>query len=294
MLGVAKHRKSRREKQDGTHSSSPLLLSSIEARHQGREEASLGEAIAHSLNAIEKKLMEMSQELACPICLGILEDAVSLPCTHCFCNICFERSVTIKPTRRNSLSTSSQCPLCKAHINKRSSSPADAIRTLVKAYQRTIMAYEADTGKQWEAVESELGRQEFSNNPIENLSQLYLYPEKQKQKVNVVIQRKKSHSSRREGKSDRIESNAAGISSLSNKDMIVCASLLNKNQQETLVKWASTFNINVSPHLTPDVKHLIVKTDSQRMTKKSLKYCQAILGGRWIISFECKCHFDPC
>ena len=123
---------------------------------------------------------------------------MSLPCTHCFCKVCFERSITIKPTRRDSLSTSSQCPLCKAHINKRSSSPADAIRILVKAYQRTIMAYEADTGKQWEAVEAECGRQDFSNHPIENLSQLYPYPEKQR--VNVVIERDKSHSSRKKRK----------------------------------------------------------------------------------------------
>ena len=75
-------------------------------------------------------------------------------------------------------------------------------------------------------------------------------------------------------------------------DIIVCTSLLYKDQQEALMKWAGTFNVKVSRHLTPDVKHLIVKTDSQRMTKKSIKYCQAILSGRWIISFDC--NEQPC
>ena len=42
-------------------------------------------SITVSLNAIEKILMEIGKELSCPICLGVLEDAVSLPCTHCFC-----------------------------------------------------------------------------------------------------------------------------------------------------------------------------------------------------------------
>ena len=152
-----------------------------------------------------KEIDGYRQGLSCPICLGILEDAVSLPCTHFFCKDCFERSITIKPTRRDSLSTSSQCPLCKAHISKRSSSPADAIRILAKAYQAAIKAYEADTGKQWETVESELSKQQLHGNPIENLSQLYPYPEKQGKEVDVVVEGSKSSHSNDETKESDVK-----------------------------------------------------------------------------------------
>ena len=191
MLSL-KSRKCKDSNQDQIYPSQ--LPPSIAASYHRSKKSHSRESIAVSLESIERALRDIGQELSCPICLGVLEDAVSLPCTHFFCEGCFERSITIKPTRRDSLSTSGQCPLCKAHISKRSSSPADAIRILADAYKRTISAYEADTGKQWETVELEMSKHKFCNNPIENLSQLYPYPEKRKKGVSVVIQKSKPSS----------------------------------------------------------------------------------------------------
>lgn len=292
MLGL-RSRQCNDSSQDQVYSSQ--LPSSIATDYHRSQKRHSKEPVAVSLEAIERVLRGIGQELSCPICLGVLEDAVSLPCTHFFCESCFERSITIKPTRRDSLSTSGQCPLCKAHISKRSSSPADAIRILADAYKKTITAYEADTGKQWESVELELSKQKACSGPIENLSQLYPYPEKKRKKgVTVVVQKSKSPSPEHsvEDLTNGMDSQATVASGIieafpSKHKIVVCTSLLSRSQQATLLEWVSTFDIEVSCSLISTVNYLIVRTNSQRVTKRTLKYCQAVLAGRWIISFEC-------
>ncbi|KAM9851994.1 tripartite motif containing 35-28 [Aulostomus maculatus] len=45
----------------------------------------------------------LQQELTCPICKGVFQDPVLLPCTHSFCRVCLDTSRQIK----------SECPVCR-------------------------------------------------------------------------------------------------------------------------------------------------------------------------------------
>lgn len=49
----------------------------LKSKHKSRQKVELED--------VEKLLREIGQELACPICLGTLQQAVGLPCTHIFC-----------------------------------------------------------------------------------------------------------------------------------------------------------------------------------------------------------------
>jgi hypothetical protein len=49
-------------------------------------------------------------ELECPICMGVIVDAVSCPCEHTFCRVCVERVLDKDP----------RCPMCRQDIARES------------------------------------------------------------------------------------------------------------------------------------------------------------------------------
>ena len=50
----------------------------------------------------------MRAELACPICLDVLEDAAALPCGHIFCDPCVSRDRQMR-----------ECPVCRVAIQQK-------------------------------------------------------------------------------------------------------------------------------------------------------------------------------
>lgn len=52
---------------------------------------------------INEDPLPLQQDLSCPVCKGIFNNPVLLPCTHSFCQECLQRSVQY----------SKKCPLCR-------------------------------------------------------------------------------------------------------------------------------------------------------------------------------------
>ncbi|CAL1402976.1 unnamed protein product [Linum trigynum] len=70
-------------------------------------------------------LEKMGRELKCPICLGLLNSAVSLSCNHVFCNSCISKS----------LKSHSNCPVCTLPYRRREIRPAAHMDNLVSVYR---------------------------------------------------------------------------------------------------------------------------------------------------------------
>ncbi|KAL3833680.1 hypothetical protein ACJIZ3_008416 [Penstemon smallii] len=75
-------------------------------------------------------LERMGRELKCPICLGLLNSAVSLTCNHAFCNSCIEKS----------MKSALNCPVCKVPYRRREIRPAPHMDNLVSVYKSMEVA----------------------------------------------------------------------------------------------------------------------------------------------------------
>ncbi|KAE8688021.1 hypothetical protein F3Y22_tig00111005pilonHSYRG00168 [Hibiscus syriacus] len=75
-------------------------------------------------------LEKMGRELNCPICLSLLNSAVSLTCNHVFCNACILKSMKL----------GSDCPVCKVPYRRREVRPAPHMDNLVNIYKSMEVA----------------------------------------------------------------------------------------------------------------------------------------------------------
>ncbi|XP_063939260.1 protein BREAST CANCER SUSCEPTIBILITY 1 homolog [Daucus carota subsp. sativus] len=75
-------------------------------------------------------LEKMGRELKCPICLSLLNSAVSLTCNHVFCNECIQKSMKLV----------SDCPVCKVPYRRREVRPAPHMDNLVNIYKSMEVA----------------------------------------------------------------------------------------------------------------------------------------------------------
>ncbi|XP_048141046.1 protein BREAST CANCER SUSCEPTIBILITY 1 homolog [Rhodamnia argentea] len=79
---------------------------------------------------IPSQLEMMGRELKCPICLSLLNSAVSLLCNHVFCNSCILKSMKSGYT----------CPVCKVPYRRREVRPAPHMDNLVSIYKHFEVA----------------------------------------------------------------------------------------------------------------------------------------------------------
>ncbi|CAN4076208.1 unnamed protein product [Withania somnifera] len=75
-------------------------------------------------------LERMGRELKCPICLSLLNSAVSLTCNHVFCNSCIQTG----------MKSGSNCPVCKVPFHRREIRPALHMDNLVNIYKNMEVA----------------------------------------------------------------------------------------------------------------------------------------------------------
>ncbi|XP_060181871.1 protein BREAST CANCER SUSCEPTIBILITY 1 homolog isoform X1 [Lycium barbarum] len=75
-------------------------------------------------------LEKMGRELKCPICLSLLNSAVSLTCNHVFCNSCIQTT----------MKSGANCPVCKVPFNRREIRPALHMDNLVSIYKNMEVA----------------------------------------------------------------------------------------------------------------------------------------------------------
>ncbi|KAF5176010.1 Breast cancer susceptibility 1-like protein [Thalictrum thalictroides] len=75
-------------------------------------------------------LEKMGRELKCPICLSLLNSAVSLTCNHVFCALCLTKS----------MKSDSHCPVCKVPYRRREIRPAPHMDNLVSIYRTMEVA----------------------------------------------------------------------------------------------------------------------------------------------------------
>ncbi|GLT97125.1 hypothetical protein SLE2022_147070 [Rubroshorea leprosula] len=79
-------------------------------------------------------LEKMGRELKCPICLSLLNSAVSLTCNHVFCNGCIMKS----------MKSGSNCPVCKVPYRRREVRAAPHMDNLVTIYKSMEVASEVN------------------------------------------------------------------------------------------------------------------------------------------------------
>ncbi|KAJ8758777.1 hypothetical protein K2173_000498 [Erythroxylum novogranatense] len=75
-------------------------------------------------------LEKMGRELKCPVCLSLLNSAVSLLCNHMFCNVCIVKS----------MKSGSNCPVCKVPYHRREIRAAPHMDNLVSIYKSMEVA----------------------------------------------------------------------------------------------------------------------------------------------------------
>ncbi|CAN1249306.1 Protein BREAST CANCER SUSCEPTIBILITY 1 homolog [Linum perenne] len=75
-------------------------------------------------------LEKMGRELKCPICLSLLNSAVSLSCNHVFCESCISLS----------MKSHWDCPVCKVPYRRREVRPAPHMDNLVSIYRSMEIA----------------------------------------------------------------------------------------------------------------------------------------------------------
>ncbi|KAL4302572.1 hypothetical protein GQ457_10G022330 [Hibiscus cannabinus] len=99
-------------------------------------------------------LEKMGRELKCPICLSLLDSAVSLTCNHVFCNcFCVQASSNSLKSLRSisfwfflsvcilkSMKSGSDCPVCKVPYRRREVRPAPHMDSLVNIYKSMEVA----------------------------------------------------------------------------------------------------------------------------------------------------------
>ena len=116
-----------------------------ESHHHVGESQGLCEKIQSGLPAsIPGLLQRLGQELTCPICLGILQDAIVSPCQHSFCRACVERMLRVNQK------TDGACPICKLPLSRRSVRPSPVLQSAAVAFEQLAEAYQQSTGDYWE------------------------------------------------------------------------------------------------------------------------------------------------
>ncbi|KAF9352438.1 Breast cancer 1, early onset [Mortierella sp. AD094] len=108
-------------------------------------------------------LLRMQEEFKCSICLGTMEEPVSTGCNHRYCRECIHHA----------LDRTDGCPLCKAHVTKRSLNRVEHLERLIESFIRLKSVFEREDG----FTLSQVPRR-YNAEPIENLSQFFPYPEK--------------------------------------------------------------------------------------------------------------------
>ncbi|XP_029429048.1 breast cancer type 1 susceptibility protein isoform X2 [Rhinatrema bivittatum] len=89
---------------------------------------------------VHNVLSVMQKNLECPICLELMKEPVSTKCDHFFCRFCMLELLSKK--KRGS----TECPMCKNEVTKRSLKESPRFKLLVEGLLKTIHAFEIDTG----------------------------------------------------------------------------------------------------------------------------------------------------
>lgn len=101
-----------------------------------------------------------------------------------FASECIERAVTL--TKKGSAVPSNQCPVCKGKAPKRSLNPSESAARLSALYENIVNEYAEAVGDEQYEKNPEFNYATTSV-PLENLSQLYPYPEKPKEGTSSPI-----------------------------------------------------------------------------------------------------------
>lgn len=76
--------------------------------------------------------LPIQQDLTCPVCQGIFQDPVLLPCSHSFCRTCLHRS----------LEFNKRCPVCRKEFTEDQAIPnralSDASESFLKQANRVL------------------------------------------------------------------------------------------------------------------------------------------------------------
>ncbi|KAG0017229.1 Breast cancer 1, early onset [Entomortierella chlamydospora] len=99
----------------------------------GEQESQQREILPDTIVGI---LLRMQEEFKCSICLGTMEEPVSTGCNHRYCRECI----------LHALDRTDGCPLCKAHVTKRSLNSVEHLGRLIESFIRLKSAFEREDG----------------------------------------------------------------------------------------------------------------------------------------------------
>ncbi|CAN0362858.1 unnamed protein product [Lampetra fluviatilis] len=94
---------------------------------------------------VRQVLTLMEQTLECPICLDIMKEPISTKCDHQFCRFCILE--LLEKSKGPAL-----CPMCKETVTRRSLRENPMFKQIVAGVQRTMQAFQEDTGLQFTAA----------------------------------------------------------------------------------------------------------------------------------------------
>ncbi|XP_032831469.2 breast cancer type 1 susceptibility protein isoform X1 [Petromyzon marinus] len=94
---------------------------------------------------VRQVLTLMEQTLECPICLDIMKEPISTKCDHQFCRFCILE--LLEKSKGPAL-----CPMCKETVTRRSLRENPMFKQIVVGVQRTMQAFQEDTGLQFTAA----------------------------------------------------------------------------------------------------------------------------------------------
>ncbi|KAI9492430.1 hypothetical protein BDB00DRAFT_431240 [Zychaea mexicana] len=251
-----------------------------------------GSALANELpDTVDGLLWRMRGELTCPICLQMLSEATSTPCGHTFCQECIHQALRSGMTG---------CPVCKQPVHRRRLYDASSVDLIVHEFLQLRAAYEQESGHD---LSQQVPAHDWRADPISDLSQQFPYPTKEQTKdTKEEAAAEAVEANEEDGPIPQtVDTDATDVTSLeirqggerdqqqqehlSCEHIIACTGIQDNNVHHYLnILTTRLPNVRRVQEISEEVTCMVVGADVNRRAHRTIKYMQAMLMGKIIVS----------